>query len=185
MAIKKSDAILIDDSFESKNIDDVFLSYRSVLIAALQKSLQDVDRVSSAKLYQSIEVDIERGSKKISFELKMEDYWKFVDEGRKAGGKMPPIDAILKFINFRRIKPINNKKIVKDKKAKKISRDRANKQLAYLIARKIQKRGIKPTHFYSNVVNNTFKEQFKEDISKAFKGDVLVSIRDIKKSLNG
>lgn len=183
MALKKSDAIIIDDSFESQNIDDVFVSYRSVLVSALQNSLREVDRISSAKLYQSIEVDIERFGRKITFELKMEDYWKFVDEGRKAGGKMPPIDAILKFINFRRIKPINTKKIKGDRKTKKIKKDKANRQLAYLIARKIQKKGIKPTNFYSDVVNDTFKEKFREDISKAFKDDVLISVREIKKAL--
>lgn len=181
MPIAKSDVIIVDDSFESKNIDDVFLSYRSVLISSLQKSLEDVNRVSSAKLYQSIEVDITNNGRVLSFELKMEDYWKFVEDGRKKGGKQPPIESILQFVKFRRIQPSNAKTL--KGKSKKIKRDKAYKALAYVIARGIARNGIKPTHFYSKVVNDNFKEQFKTDIAKAFKQDVLVSVREIKKSL--
>lgn len=66
----------------------------------------------------------------ISFEL--EDYWKYVEYGRKSG-KMPPISAIEDWI---RVKPI-----IPDSTSGRIPDTR---QLAFLIARKIGRDGTPP-----------------------------------------
>jgi hypothetical protein len=59
-------------------------------------------------------------------------------------------------------KGIKNKKIKKG--LKQINRDKALKQVAYLIQRSIKKKGIKPTHFFSDVVNDDLKN--KIDLAK-------------------
>ena len=66
----------------------------------------------------------------ISFEL--EDYWKYVEYGRKSG-KMPPISAIEDWI---RVKPV-----IPDSTSGRIPDTR---QLAFLIARKIGRDGTPP-----------------------------------------
>ena len=67
----------------------------------------------------------------VIFEL--QHYWKYVENGRRAGAKFPPVDAIKKWIEIKPIvpRPINGK-------------IPSTSQLAYLIGRKIARDGIKP-----------------------------------------
>jgi hypothetical protein len=44
----------------------------------------------------------------------MEEYWKYLEYGRKSG-KMPPIDDILSWINVKKILPRGNKKPITKK----------------------------------------------------------------------
>ena len=62
----------------------------------------------------------------------LQDYWKYVENGRKAG-KFPPINAIKDWIQIKPVVPraINGKVPTTD-------------QLAYLISRKIATKGIEP-----------------------------------------
>mgnify|MGYP003352699205 FL=1 len=87
----------------------------------------------------------------------MLDYWKYVEEGRRRGGKMPPQQAMLNFIRDRGIKvelskaKSNKIKSLKSKRIKKavkqISVEKKAKSLAFVLGRSIAKKGIKPTHF--------------------------------------
>jgi hypothetical protein len=70
----------------------------------------------------------------------------FVDQGRKAG-KRPPISAILKWIDDKRIVPT----------------DISKPSLAFLIARKIGKEGWKPKNSYPNGVISSVINQREID----------------------
>jgi hypothetical protein len=68
----------------------------------------------------------------------MEDYWQYVEEGRRAG-KMPPIKNIYEWIRYKR--PIQ------DKIQQSPDKIAATKSLAYVIARKIGQKGTKAQPF--------------------------------------
>lgn len=156
------------------------------LILAIRKNLEENDSIATRKLIQSIHPRIKIFGNVFSMELLMEDYWKFVEDGRKPG-KQPPLESIMKWITDKGINlgafSTRRKKTIKALKNKTIrkgfrqrSKDSLRKSLAFLIARKIGKRGIKPTHFLSKVVNETWVTQLKEDIGKALKKDYTIQI---------
>jgi hypothetical protein len=67
---------------------------------------------------------------KYQLNLDIEDYFKYIESGRRKGAKQPPINAILKWIKQKNILPKIDKKL-------------KPKQLAFVIARSISKNGIK------------------------------------------
>lgn len=183
MPIGRGDAIVVDRQFVVKSAEDVFYKYKAEIIEALRRNLIDADKDQPGKLIQSIDVEIKELGTKLTFSLRMEDYWVFVDEGRKPGAKMPPQKAILDFIKVRGIKanPKRVKTGIKNKKIKKalkqISRDKSLKQVAFLIGRGIKKHGIKPTNFFSSVVDGALIERLKSDLTAALKKDIEIDIR--------
>ena len=89
--------------------------------------------------------------------LSLADYWKYIEGGRKPGGKMPPQAPILKWIQDKGIKP----------KEDNITND----QLSFLIRRKIARDGIKPKPFLTDAVENN--SNIIEDIVNAYRVDIL------------
>ncbi len=111
---------------------------------------------------QSFEVEYNNDNWLIT--LKMEEYWKYLEYGRKSG-KMPPIDDILSWINVKKILPRGNKKPI------------TKKQLAYVIARSIGKKGLPATHLleksmtefnFKNKVLRVIFQKHKEELDKHF-----------------
>jgi len=189
------------DSSVIKSVTDVFLKYRIHIIKALTQNLRDADKDQPGKLIQSIDVNIEVNGLAISFALSMEDYWKFVDEGVqgtdsgaitsqykfKKGGKRIPLDAIKKFIGARGISPSHNIKrgkqlsTLKNKKIKKVV-NKINKQkdldsAAWAIGSVIKKRGVKPTYFFSDVINEELYTNIRKDIAEALGKDIEIDFK--------
>jgi hypothetical protein len=75
------------------------------------------------------------------------DYFKYVDEGRKPNSKQPPIKPIQSWVTHKGIR-FNNM---------------SSKQTAFIIARSIGKKGIKPLNakqkLYSNLLNKKARLQ--------------------------
>ena len=175
----------------NKIVEDIIIGYRQKFIEAFQSSLEKHDRNVPGTLWQSVNADIKVFGQKIVLEITMEDYWKYVEEGRKAGGKMPPLEPMLKHIADRgeRWNPAaqNISKFTKNKKGLQVARKKpldmntARKTLAFLIGRSIKKHGIKPTHFASEVMDSILLDAFKKDISIAVGRNIKIEInRDIK-----
>lgn len=80
------------------------------------------------------------------FELyfNLPEYWVYAENGRRPG-KFPPPDAILKWIQFKRLVPraINGKVPTA-------------KQLVYLVSRKIAKTGTKGKHLLQQTIDETY-----------------------------
>lgn len=170
---------------------DIIDGYTQKFIDAIQESIEKNDRLASGGLWQSVKADVKVFGQTLVLEISMEDYWKYVENGRKAGGKMPPLAPMLKHIADRgqRWNPVAQtiSKQYKDKKGKVVTRKKpldmntARKTLAFLIGRSIKKHGIKPTHFASEVMDSTLLDAFKKDISIAVGRNIKIEInRDIK-----
>lgn len=180
MPISKGSVTFVNKDFEPTSATDVLLKYRSTIIDELRQNLIALDKDQPGKLLQSIDIKVKQEGSLLVFTLSMEDYWKYVDEGRRAGSKMPPISAMLEFIKVRGIKPNNIKQVkVKNKTVRKavkqVNRDNALKQVAFAISKSIKKKGIKPTYFFSDVINEDLYLEMRTDLELALKKDIEIT----------
>jgi hypothetical protein len=190
MPIQKADRIVVDRAFVAKTVEDIFLKYRADLIQDLRESLIAVDRDQPGNLLESIDGFIKVEFNNISFELVMNDYWKFVDKGvdgwkqsrgseykYKRNTKRIPLDAMLKLIKFRGLVPESvekpNKRVNKKLGAKKINA--ARESYAWALGAVIKRDGLKPTHFFTDVINENLKQRLTKEISEALKKDIEIN----------
>ena len=101
-------------------------------IDEIDKILRGKDKVATGKLLKSLDTRVIKTGFGTSYTLKLvaEEYLKYVDEGRRAGAKAPPIQPIK---DWARAKGLDE-------------------GLAFPIAKSIGEKGIKPT----NVIEEAF-----------------------------
>lgn len=110
-------------------------AYRAELIANGKRA--------SGELIRSIKGEVKIENDVYSAVLNVADYYKYVEYGRRKGGKMPPVSAILKWVEVKPVIPRENG----------ISKE----QLSWAIAKKIQRDGIEPTHAMGDANDLTFR----------------------------
>ena len=120
------------------------------------------------QLYRTLSYSVSTGTGGWVISVYLENYWKYIESGRRPG-KMPPLDVIEKWINVRRIIP--HSMTLKSGKTVIPS----VKQLSFLIARKISRDGIRPRPFFKQSFESA-KREFLHIIEEAV-------IADIKESL--
>ena len=109
------------------------------LIKQLQNNLLKNKTNASSGLSQSIEPKITQPPGGYNLSIMMEDYWFYVENGRKAG-KMPPVQNIFEWIR-------NKRTIQVESISKSADRIATTRSLAYVIARKIGREGTKKQPF--------------------------------------
>jgi hypothetical protein len=181
---------------ELKNVADILEFYIAKIILDTKKNLESRGRIASHALEQSIRTAPIQITKQAFGEtytavVIMEDYYEWVDKGRKPG-KQPPIADIIKWIKYKPIK-IDRSKLgdIRERgvnKRKPYTIEDLVKQRAQGIARKIGLKGTRPSNFYSDVVNENLMKDLNSDLSKALKKDVEVifkNFNDTKEFLQG
>ena len=166
---------------------DVLKNYSQKFIDAIQSSLEKNDRLAKGLLWQSVQAPIKVMGQKLVMEIRMNDYWRWVNDGRRAGSKQPPPQAMLDHIANRGISTkrienfYKNKKGLQIKRKKPISPEKARKSLAFLIGRSIKKKGIKPTHFLDEVLESDLVTEMESAISKSLGRMITLEIKkDLK-----
>ena len=169
--------------------------YWQTVVDDLVQSLRDVDRYVSGNTAQAIG-ETPKGEPKIvhittqgfNVKLWMTDYYEFIDEGVsgakynkgisrfKYTDKMPPISAIRKFMAKREINPVKRSNT---KSGKRRDAEAIRDGVAFAIARKIYENGLKPTNFYSNVMNDEKILDMERMLMDKF-GVYVLSIVEIK-----
>ena len=132
-----------------------------------------ISEYASGKLYKTIDYSITAHNDSYLVTINLEEYWKYIEKGRRAGAKMPPVSAIENWIKVRKIIP----RPVALKSGKQ--RVPTIQQLAYVIARSISRNGIAPRPFMSESINQTI-EDFKSKLSAAVREDVLDNLDSIQ-----
>lgn len=127
---------------------------------------------ASGTLTNSLKYNVEIDNAHFEVSVELEDYWYYVENGRKAG-KMPPIDKIAEWVRVKRIVP-QVREGVDGKKRKAPTVE----QLAFLIARKIGNEGVEGTKFFSKAKEDTLS-YFKESISLAIQEDIGDFVKDV------
>ena len=115
-------------------LEQALLIFGDEYISEMGAILIKEDKIASRKLLESIDTRILKTGFGTSYTLKIvaEHYLKYVDEGRKAGGKAPPIAPIKEWAKLKGLP----------------------EGLAFPIAKNIGKNGIKPT----NVISRALKK---------------------------
>lgn len=142
-----------------ENTYKVLNEYGNRLVELYKKELTDGDINASYDLYNSVRYIFDDSGKSFEIKLELEDYWKYIENGRKAG-KFPPIDAISKWIEIKPVLPypLKNGKLP------------TTPQLAYLIARKIGLEGTLPKPILEKSVDEIMEDIYK-DIENALYKD--------------
>lgn len=73
-------------------------------------------------------------------------------------------------------KQAKNKTNRPKKPLKRLAFEKAVKQLSFLIARKIHKKGYKGNHFFSEVINDGRLEKLEKDLIEATQNEVIIEI---------
>ena len=110
-------------------------------------------------LYNSVDYTVRTGGEGIGLFFEAADHWIWVENGR-AAGKMPPVAEIQKWIIERGIP---------DKPG-----------LAFLIARSIGRRGIRPRPVFKSVLEQK-RAEWTTAVNRAIKQDIKQMIKDGKK----
>lgn len=138
-------------------IEDFINTYKGLLIRDNKKA--------SGNLISSLKpVSIEFTNNKYQCSIQIAEYWKYVEYGRRPG-KFPPINNILNWIKIKPVipRPMNGLK------------PPTEPQLAFLIARKIARDGIKAGNQFKEALDMTWNRHYN-DISNAISEDLNQAI---------
>jgi hypothetical protein len=175
-------------------------SFLLKLVKDTRENLVKKERIKAAKygnahngnsrLFGSIKAYRVVKGNNTAFQLRMNNYWEFVDEGRGEGdvsetgqssinswikrNALNPVKIIEEMREKEREKKQNRRK---DYKYKKISFQKAAEQLTYLISRKIKNKGYEGNNFYSEILNDGRLEKVKKDYKDATKQDLINEIQ--------
>ena len=147
----------LQNVFFSGSVADVLAKFGQQLQGDLRNSLDAKGKNATNELGQSITFNVEVFGGEFQFSLSMAKYWRWVDEGRKAG-KQPPIEPIKKWVKVKSVfggLPTENQDGV-----------------AFAIARKIGKFGIKPSNFFTDVIGDGRLQKLQEDLARAAQDDI-------------
>lgn len=143
-----------------ENVKAVLNKFGKLLVEEYRNNLTEKNVNASYALYNSITYVVESNVTNFEVTLNLEEHWKYIEKGRKAG-KYPPISAIEKWIEIKPVlpRPMSNGKLP------------TTKQLAYLIARKIGLEGIAPRPILQDSIDDVFALMF-EELEEALMKDV-------------
>lgn len=142
------------------NLRRVLQDYGWYFITVARNYLDRNGTNASGTLSDSMDWDVEIDDDRMSVGVWIEDYWYYVENGRKAG-KWPPPPKIEEWILIKPIQPYADKR----------GRIPSIKQLTYLIGRKIAENGTDPQPFFQKAVNDT-KKKFEPLIAEAIEQDI-------------
>ena len=148
-----------------ENLTSVLNDFGKFLVEEYKDNLILEDVNASDSLYNSVTYMVEKNNTTYEVKLNLMHYWKYVENGRRAGGKFPPVSAIEKWIEVKPVlpRPMSNGKLP------------TNKQLAYLIARKISIDGIAPRPLLQQSVDEVWRSM-QEFIAEALAKDMQKEI---------
>lgn len=144
---------------EFENLKRVLTQYSQAIADQYKTNLENSGRRASGNLITSVNTKVDVDGTLFEIELQLEDYWKYVEEGRGAGG-FPPVSKILEWIRLKPILPYPDRN----------GKLPTEQQLAFLIGRKIANEGFEG----SNDLENTMEEvDYEEQIQEALDKDIL------------
>ena len=170
------------------SVNSIVEQFAIKLVSDLRKSLKDKNVTygggQESRLAASIKYKISY-SKGLTMDISMNDYYKFVDQGRGPGpawsqgkrGKKGESSNNESPFTSNILKWVKKKGIARNfAQEKKLPFDKASKSLAFLIARKIAKSGYKANYFFTNIINDGRQEllakQIREEYGKEIKNNL-------------
>lgn len=173
-----------------ETIVDILTKWGELVVDDTKKAINEAVEYESGQessLAGSVNYKVLSTQSGFTFQLTMNEYWKFVEKGRKPGVKGVPQDKVGKkwqnSHNINAVKVIqeiniksNAKRGIKSK-PKKINYDKAAKTLAFLIQRSIKKKGIKPRPFIDKAISEQRLTQLKELLKPVMKQQFIFELK--------
>ena len=133
-----------------------------------QQNLASDNATASGVLINSVKYILDFRENMFEVSLSLAEYWKYVEYGRKAGGKFPPPSAIRKWIEVKPIlpRPMKNGNLP------------TLNQLTYLISRSIAEKGIRPRGILEKSLEEINRE-YEEKISEALTQDLTDAMDEV------
>lgn len=180
-----------------KEAQVILEKYGQLFVDAFRKSLLKHDKYVSGGLSQSIiAMPVKFMGQSLVMQIRADEYFNYVNDGvngtvtkhkspysfRK---KNVNRNAMLKHIANRGIdyrglqNYYKNSRGLKVKRKKPLDKQEALNTLAFLIGKKVAKKGIKPTHFADEVIEGKLKKQMEIELSKTMGKIIQVEIRKV------
>lgn len=153
------------------NLIEVLDAYGKTLVERYQEGLIDGDHIATGNLYRSVSSEVTLNGQSFIVEFKMPEYGEYLEQGTKP--HFPPISAIEGWIRAKRIVPRRDDQ----------GRLPTEKQLAFLIARKIDEEGTERTGIYEKANALTYNE-WNKLIDEAISMDLNENLEEIIQTLN-
>mgnify|MGYP003298718806 CR=1 FL=1 len=147
------------------NLENALSEFTKEFVSNYKSLLLRDGKKASGNLISSLNpVSIQFTNNKIEADISIASYWKYVEYGRRPG-KFPPINKILNWIKVKPVipRPMNGLK------------PPTEPQLAFLIARKIARDGIKAGNQFKEALDMTWNRHYN-DISNAISEDLNQAI---------
>jgi len=141
---------------DPKHILDVMEKYGQTTVIRMAKELSHTQNLKN----QLVPVLVKSSDGKIVLAIKMPGYAKYVNYGRRAGAKMPPIEPIMEWAKSRGLPQWRTSS----------GKYMSNESRAWLISRKIGRDGIKPIPFFDIFFDNV------GELEKALGGAAAIDI---------
>jgi len=129
------------------------------LESELKVNLMASKKIATKDLYDSIKVEVRNFTDSIKIIGKSLFYGKYVERGRKAGGKHVPISALISWVKQKRLATGN----------------KAIHNMAWAVQKKIHREGIQPAHFVEKTLKDN-TEYIRKHIFMAFEQIIKISI---------
>jgi hypothetical protein len=161
----------MEELLKFNRLEAVLKEYGQAVEDLYRDKLTKDDKRASGALIDKLRFIYHHGHNKYVVSLKLQDYWYYVEHGRKPG-KFPPPDAILRWIEIKPVLPYPDKN----------GKLPTNKQLAYLIGRKIATKGIDPGNQLADTleeINNQYIQKITDALSEDLDDSVGLIIKHI------
>lgn len=152
----------MNDLIMFQRLASVLNDFGIAIAEAYKQNLTNSERNASHNLYNSIHSQVSVNGLTYDVELVMEDYWKYIEYGTRP--HFPPVDKILEWVRVKPVlpTPMSNGKLPTEK------------QLAWMIARKIEREGTEGKPDLSDALDSLLDE-WEMKIEEALDEDVLES----------
>lgn len=141
------------------HLQQALAQYGDAIADRYKTNLEASGRRATGNLITSVNTTVTTDKQSFTIELQLEDYYKYVEEGRSAG-RFPPVDKILEWIKVKPILPTPDAR-------GKLPTER---QLAFLIGRKIANEGFQGSHDLEHTMQEV---DYEAIIEEALDQDVL------------
>lgn len=125
-----------------------------------QQNLKDKTKFATGRLYNSIDYRLELTEKGCKLYFVAEKYYINIEDGRRVGAKMPPVELIKRWMDIKGIKP---------KKGYSLS------GTAFIISRSISRKGIKANPFLRDIKKGLL--DYMDDLKTAAESDLQQDVK--------
>lgn len=181
-------------------VQAMIAEYIAEFLNAAESNLKKTGSITTGALSESLDFTLETNANGYTINFTALDYYKFVDKGVRGAttsrknntspykytDKMPPLAHIEKWIIKNRLTATArdvNRYGRTGRERKAIDPTKGRRTLAFLIARSIQRDGLYETGFFTDALNDTFKD-FGVKLSQALGRSVTINLQQIADDFN-